>query len=268
MGFRDRVKAVSQAAAEAASKGTERARTQLERRGIDVDGVIPSPGEGDSSVRSMARELAGKGAAAAQDGATKARSRIDQSGVDLQALSSSALTGAGLTNSHGDVAAWRVARAALRPTKVTRGVAMSVAREALRQRRALSAGGRAPAGLGLDSFAGLELDEGFFSELVDWIIADSGVEDTDQGRAQVWFYLADSGVDAFARRVLNPEDRRSFQAAVAGHAFDPARHVAVLLSLAPASQPDLLRHLDTLRQYAVQARLDSGQQLHEGHPDR
>jgi hypothetical protein len=247
MGLRERIKLAPSAAAESANNGLRKAGDELDRRGIDV-------GELSRSVQASSRTYAAK----AQDNAIHARDQLEQSGVDVNAFYSAAVEGIGVTNRHGEMRRWRVAKAALRPTRTTRGAATGLVREALRQRRELASAGRALAAPGRTEFAQLELDQSFYAELIDWIIAESGVDDTDEQRAQVLVFLADVGIDAVAESVLPPKPHAAYAGSMDEESVDLAHRTSVLLKLAPDSKFELLGRLERARTSAIETGLRQG----------
>jgi hypothetical protein len=247
MGLRDRIKSASSAAAESASNRVGGARDELSRRGIEVE-------ELSRSVQANSRTYAAK----AHDNAIHARDQLKQSGVDVNAFYSAAAEGIRVTNRHGEIRTWRVAKAALRPTRTMRGAATSLAREALRQRRELASAAYVLTAPGRTEFAQLELDESFYAELIDWIIAESGVDDTDEHRAQVLTFLADVGIDTVAESVLSPESHAEYAGSVDNDSVDLAHRTSALLALAPDSKFELLDRLERARSSAIERGLTLG----------
>jgi hypothetical protein len=242
MSFKDRAKAASRAALEGGANGAKRARQEMEKRGVEMDGLA-------AGATDAARLTAGKaheGLARARDGAAARR-------ADVRAFAGAAVDGLGVADRRGKVKKWRIAKAALRPTKTGRAVATNLALEAWRQRQALRGSGGAPGGE-----HSIELDDQYFGDLLEWVIADAGIPDDDQNRAQLMLFFSESGIDEVATRNLDSGSFQSYFERVDGECLSLAARTRTLLDLSPELEGQLLLRLDELRARALEAGREGG----------
>lgn len=211
-------------------------------------------------LRDRAKAASKAAMEAGSKGAQLARGELEKRGVDVGALSTAVTDGLGVANRRGELKRWRIAKAALRPTKTGKNLAVNVAREAMRQRRSISAAQP----LRQDAVATVDvaLDDTFYGDLLDWVIADAGVVDDDANRTQLVVFFAQAGVDRVAEEILSPPAFLAYCAEVDELPLDLRTRAEALLARSPTVRPRLLERLDELRQSAVDlGRRDSRLQL-------
>jgi hypothetical protein len=170
------------------------------------------------------------------------KARMDSAGVDSHAFKDAALDGISITRRDGSVSARKAATKLLNPAGVGKDLTKSLAREAFRQRNELRAAlheGPPP--------PSVSIDDEFFEEMIDWIIGESGFEDTSDVRTRVAHRIYDLGIEATAHTVLSPTDYEFFHDRFGTGEIELTESALALTAYEPRAHEPLISRLDDLR---------------------